>query len=150
MHDQPFSIFVFPDDGPAEISHFHFSALGSHLFFDGGRGPDEIPVWVHVSIIIDRKLRGLVTGENSFWGLLVFLPASILQGSNIEKSVRTPSVILLNRGRIERGPAVPDFLHEGFVGSGAGRCLLHRRVLGLSKTVHSQGEQSQRNGEKAS
>src|SRR5580704_13412619 len=83
MHDQPFSIFVFPDDGPAEISHFHFSALGSHLFFDGGRGPDEIPVWVHVSIIIDRKLRGLVTGENSFRGLLVFLPTSILQGSNI-------------------------------------------------------------------
>src|ERR1700719_1701617 len=43
MHDQPFSIFVFPDDGPAEISHFHFSVPGSHLFFEVFSYSSQLP-----------------------------------------------------------------------------------------------------------
>ena len=63
MHDEPFAVLVLEDHGPAEIPHLDFASFRRHLLSDGGGGPNEIAVRMDRDVIIDSKLRALISGE---------------------------------------------------------------------------------------
>src|SRR5712671_397596 len=82
VYDQPFAVDVFPDHGPAEISHLDFAGFCRHLFFDGSGAPDQIAMGMNLGVIVHGTLSTLVTGEDDLDAFFIFVPAAILQRSD--------------------------------------------------------------------
>src|SRR6266581_4649087 len=89
MNRQPLTINVFKNDRPAKISHFYFPCFVSHFIFHGGGSPDQVAMRMNLSIIVNRELRALVTGEDALDTLLILVPAVVLQRRDVEKGVRS-------------------------------------------------------------
>src|ERR1700685_1584644 len=92
-------------------------------------------------IIVQSEVRAFVTGEDGFRSISIFVPTAVLQGSDVEECIWPGGIVLGYIIGIESGPAVPNFLQVGFVGSGWCGLLRssHRR---LRQTRGSQREQA--------
>ena len=132
VHDEPLAILLFKYDGPAECRQLPFTALQRGVLFYRRGTPSVVSCGVDLGIIIDGEGSAFVSGELFFYAALVFLLAAILERGNVKESVIPLGVELGYTGRVERAPAVPDFLQIGFVGERAGGGLAGS-FLGCSK-----------------
>src|SRR6476469_10297517 len=79
------------------------------------------------SIVVHSEFGTFEAFQNWLYPLFILIPIVVLERSDVEKGMRTASVILFDVGSVQRRPAIPDFLHVGFVGSRSiGRHLLCR------------------------
>src|SRR5438105_2322169 len=123
MHDEPLSTLILENHGPAPGPHLAFSVALDGVFFHGCRTPAQISVLMKLSIVVHSEFGALEAFQDWLYPLLILIPTAVFERGDIEKRVWTFSIKLLHVRGVQRRPAVPDFLHVGFVGRG---CVRHR------------------------
>src|SRR2546427_5881829 len=71
---------------------------------------------VHVRIIVQGQLEGLVISQQFLYSTPILIPAAVFQWSDIKKRMWTLPVILRDVRRIHRVPPVQQLLQESLVG----------------------------------
>src|SRR5277367_1591505 len=109
MNDQPVVFDLLPQHRPAKIHFFFAAGLASERAMSCGGGPGEIGTLYDVLIGIQGEFRGSVIRKSFLHSGVVFAPALVFQGRDVEKRTIYVLRIELRRvGGIEGSPPVPD------------------------------------------
>src|SRR5215469_994030 len=117
MHDEPLAAFLAEHHGPAHIAHVDLAVLVCHLVLDRRRPPSFIPGGMQIGIIVHRKLGALIIRQFFADTLLIFLPAGVFERRDVEEGTWPRGIKPRHICRIQRAPAIPDFLEIGLVWS---------------------------------
>src|ERR1700682_1325025 len=149
VHNEPLPTLILENHGPAPCPHLAFSVALDGVFFHGCSTPAQISVLMKLSIFVHGEFGALEAFQDWLYPLLILIPTAVLERCDIEKSVRTCGVVLLHVGGVQRRPAVPDFLHVGFVGRGCVRHRLFGRFFWRGKARKAECEETNEQGQDA-